>query len=341
MYNRWIIGFLILLGMVACRQKTAAPEQEYQILVKSLPSYFPELPVPEKNPLNDAKIELGKRLFYDPALSKDSSVSCASCHYPQFAYTDERKGGIGESGNPTLRNSPTLANMAFHPYYMFDGGIPTLELQVVAPLMHPDEMGFDLFEAVERLKNNREYVRLAEEAFGEPLNAGSTAYAIAAFERTILSFSSPYDRYLQGEKTALNEEQKRGMELFMSDSLNCSACHSGYNLSDYGFYNIGLYRHYADPGRWRVTENPADSGKFKVPTLRNIELTGPYMHDGSLATLAEVIAFKMTGGADHPLKSEKVHAFTLNDEDQQALIAFLQSFTDWEFINREIERKKK
>ena len=335
------IYLLILFLSFSCSQLNDAITETNDSWTVSLPNYFLELIVPAKNPMTSSKVALGAKLFYDPALSADSTISCASCHLPQFAFTDRMAKSIGVSKNPTVRNSPTLVNLAFHPYFMFDGGIPTLELQAIAPLMHPDEMGFDLFKAAERLNNDQKYAIMSQKVFNEPLNAQNIAYALAAFQRSLLSYQSPYDAYLQGDKEVLSSEQLRGKELFFSDSLNCTACHSGFNFSDFEFYNIGLYQAYADKGRWRVTEDTKDEGKFKVPTLRNIELTAPYMHDGSVSSLEEVIDFKMSGGADHPIKSEIVHSFNLNEFDKAALIEFLYSLTDKEFVKREEDRRKK
>jgi len=231
--------------------------------------------------------------------------------------------------------------MAYHPYFMFDGGIPTLELQPVAPIMHPDEMGFDLFKASDRLNTNPEYIALSKKAFGETVNAKNIAYALAAFQRDLLSYQSPYDLYLQGNESALSEKQKMGKTLFFSDSLNCAACHGGFNFTDFDFYNIGLYTEYLDKGRRKVTETPLDNGKFKTPTLRNIGLTAPYMHDGSLITLREVIEFKMSGGQAHSNKSEKMQPFVLSNSDIKALQEFLYSLTDHNFVVRELERKNR
>ena len=307
----------------------------------ALPSYFPSLNIPDKNPMNQAKIELGARLFYDPLLSRDSTISCASCHFAEFAFSDHQVKSKGFGNSQSVRNSPVLFNLAYAPYLMMDGGVPSLELQIVAPLMHEGEMAFDLFELEQRLSRHIEYQNLAEQAFGRALDAGAIAYAIAAFERSLLSYQSKYDNFLSGEKLALNSEEIRGRDLFFSDSLNCNACHAGFNFTDYGFYNIGLYDHYEDPGRWRVTEDSLDLGKFKVPTLRNIEFSAPYMHDGSIADLEEVISFKMSGGAAHPNKSEKVKGFKLNEKDQKALLSFLYSLSDPIFVAREIDRREK
>ena len=335
------IYLLILLSGLACSQSNDAITDTNDHWTVTLPDYFPEMNVPVKNPMSISKVALGAKLFYDPALSADSTISCASCHLPQFAFTDRMAKSIGVSKNLTTRNSPTLVNLAFHPYLMFDGGIPTLELQAIAPLMHPDEMGFDLFKAVDRLNNDQDYVTLSKQVFKEALNAQNIAYALAAFQRSLISYQSPFDAYLQGDKNALSAEQLRGKELFFSEELNCTSCHSGFNFTDFEFYNIGLYQEYKDKGRWRVTEDEKDEGKFKVPTLRNIELTGPYMHDGSIASLQEVIDFKMSGGADHPIKSENVRSFSLSESDKNDLLVFLYSLTDKKFVKREEDRRIK
>jgi len=306
-----------------------------------LPSHFDSLPIPLNNPMNLAKIELGARLFYDSQLSLDSSLSCASCHKASFAFSDGKIKSRGISDSLTFRNSPVLFNLAYAPYFMMDGGVPTLELQIVAPLMHENEMGFDLFTLAERLVENELYQALSLKAFDRELDPAAIAYSIAAFERSLLSYQSKYDTYISEDTTVFNKEEKRGFELFYSDSLNCSSCHNGINLSNYKFYNIGLYENYSDPGRWRITEKSADIGKFKVPTLRNIEYSAPYMHDGSIATLKEVIIFKMSGGVNHENKSDKVHSFHLNEKDQKALLSFLKSLSDPIFVAREKERRTK
>jgi cytochrome c peroxidase len=305
-----------------------------------LPAHFEELPVPEKNPMNEAKVELGAKLFYDPILSKDSSVSCSSCHFPHLSFSDGLAKSFGLNDSISMRNSPVLVNLAYANSYMMDGGIPSLELQVAAPILHEGEMGFDLFAIAEKLQQNDLYQQLSEEAFSRPIDAGAIAYSLAAFERSLLSYESIYDQYLEGDENALGTLAKRGMELFFSDSLNCTACHSGVNFTDYEFYSIGLYTEYTDQGRWRITEKTEDEGKFKTPTLRNIGLSAPYMHDGSIADLMGVIEFKMSGGNDHSNKSDKLKDFYLNEGDKLALLAFLESLDDAAFVEREITRKE-
>ena len=324
--NKILIIVTVVLSFTFCNtEEVVKNDSAFKI---DLPSYFDVLTVPEKNQITESKIELGSLFFFDTALSLDSTISCSSCHLPEFAFTDQRAKSIGVSGKETARNSPTLINLAYHPYYMFDGGIPTLELQPIAPIMHPDEMGFNLFEASSRFNKNAKYFSLSKKAFGEEVNPKVIAYSLAAYQRSLLAYQSKYDSYLQGDTNALNSQQLRGKELFFSDSLNCAACHGGFNFTDYKFYNIGLYLQYADKGREKVTERDSDNGKFKTPTLRNIEVTFPYMHDGSIKTIDEVIEFKMSGGEEYPLKSEKVKQFHLSDSDKKALKAFLLSLSD-------------
>jgi cytochrome c peroxidase len=333
--------FVLLLFLnFSCNSKQIESENggSWELI---LPTHFPALPVPIKNEMNLAKISLGNYLFYDKALSKDSSTSCASCHLPELAFSDGRSKSIGIGDSIGMRNAPVLFNIAYASSYMMDGGVPTLELQVIAPLMHEGEMGFDLFELEKRFSTKKLYQGLAMEAFDRKLDAAAIAYSLAAFQRSILSYESKFDAYKSGKTEVFTASELKGYELFYSDSLNCSACHIGVNFSDYNFYNIGLYNNYKDKGRARVTEQVEDNGKFKVPNLRNIEFTAPYMHDGSIASLEELINFKMTGGCDHENKSDIFKSFYLDAEAKIALIAFLKTLSDPIFIEREVKRRKK
>lgn len=334
-----LLTLLISALTISCKDSEEKGMQVIEWRI-DLPAHFEELPVPEKNPMNEAKVELGAKLFYDPILSKDSSVSCSSCHFPHLAFSDGLAKSFGLNDSISMRNSPVLVNLAYANSYMMDGGIPSLELQVAAPILHEGEMGFDLFAIAEKLQQNEIYQHLSEEAFSRPIDAGAIAYSLAAFERSLLSYESAYDQYLEGDEYALGTLAKRGKELFFSDSLNCAACHSGVNFTDYAFYSIGLYTEYTDQGRWRITENVKDEGKFKTPTLRNIGLSAPYMHDGSIENLMGVINFKMSGGNDHPNKSDKLKGFYLNEGDKLALLAFLESLDDAAFVEREVTRKE-
>ena len=343
MIDKLLIGIIIIsltIFIVSCDNSIEEKSSDRNWSVE-LPGHFDSLPIPDKNPMNLAKIELGNYLFYDIALSKDSSTSCASCHLPQYAFSDGRVKGIGIGDSVGVRNSPVIINLAYSPAFMMDGGVPTLELQVIAPLMHEGEMGFDLFELEKRFLENEVYQELALKGFDRNLDAKAIAYSLAAFQRTLLSYESKYDGFVSGNKASFSVEELRGFELFNSDSLNCSTCHAGFNFTDYDYYNLGLYETYADEGRGRVTENSEDVGEFKVPTLRNIEYSAPYMHDGSIASLEEVIEFKMTGGKEHINKSDNFKKFSIDEADQKALLAFLKTLSDQNFILREENRIKK
>lgn len=335
------LAFILLLFPLLSSSCVTQDVEEIDInaWTRTLPAHFDKLPVPEKNPMNMAKVELGARLFYDPLLSKDSSVSCASCHFPALSFSDGKKRSVGIGDSLGLRNSPVLVNLAYANSYMMDGGIPSLELQVVAPLMHEGEMGFDLFQLAERFEENTLYQSLSIVAFERGLDPEAIAYALAAFQRSLLSYESKYDDMINGS-VSLSDSEKRGFDLFFSDSLNCAACHNGIGFSDYKFYNLGLYKDYEDKGRWRITEDVKDIGKFKTPTLRNIMYSSPYMHDGSIKNLMDLIEFKMTGGVDHPNKSGELKGFYLNESDKKALISFLGTLSDPNFIEREIKREQ-
>lgn len=275
-----------------------------------------------------AMIALGKRLFFDPALSKDSSISCASCHIPDYAFSDTLALSNGVDGHKTMRNSPSLVNIGLHPYFMREGGNPTLEVQVFVPLEGEDEMHLPMPLAIKRLRQDKSYKAEFKSAFGKGPDAFGITRAIAAYERTILGGSSRYDDFIDGDLTALSAEERHGYELFTSDELKCNTCHSGGMMSSFAFENNGTKEYYTDRGRARITMKPEDEGKFKVPSLRNISLTAPYMFDGSMKTLGEVIDHYAEGGSAHPNKSEKVSGFNIDPEDKRALLAFLASLDE-------------
>jgi cytochrome c peroxidase len=220
-------------------------------------------------------------------------------------------------------------NIGYHHAFFADGGIPTLELQVIAPIENPVEMDLPIDSAIERLTKDALYIELFEEAYERKPDLFSLIRAIACYERSLLSGNSSYDLYQQG-KMQLTDSELKGMQLFFSDSLNCSKCHEGFNFTHFSFENNGLYKEYKDQGRQRVTVRPQDEGKFKVPTLRNIQLTAPYMHDGSLSTLDTVIDHYAQGGKHHKNQSELIQGFTLSTQNKTDLINFLNTLTDTE-----------
>lgn len=306
-----------------------------QMTRMELPAGFPPVSFPEDNAFTKQRWALGKLLFYDKSLSRDSSVSCASCHLPGFAFSDTTALSKGASDRAGTQNAPTLTNVAYNPYYTRLGGVSTLEKQILVPIQEHNEFDFNILSIAQRLKVNKTYQTLSQQAYGRPLDYYVITRSIANFERTLISGNSPYDRFKNGHKDALNELAQKGMTLFYSEKTNCSLCHGGFNFTNYGFENNGLYEVYKDIGRMRLTEKEEDRSKFKVPTLRNIAVTAPYMHDGSLKTLEEVIEHYNSGGKNNSLKNPVLKPLHLNTEEKQALIAFLKSLTDLTFLSNE------
>jgi cytochrome c peroxidase len=286
-------------------------------------------PVPEDNPPTLEKIKLGRRLFRERLLSRDGSLGCVNCHRPKRAFTDGRAKAVGIYGRQGPRSVPTLVNRTWGESFFWDGRISTLEEQVVQPILAKTEMDLALEEAVDRLRGKRRYRRAFHAAFGRAPNADDLAQALAAYVRTIQSGDSSYDRYLFGESEALSEKEVAGLRLFRGKG-NCAACHLGPTLTDEQFHNTGVaWRdgELLDEGRAGVTKREEDRGKFKTPTLREIARTAPYMHDGSLATLEDVVDFYNDGGRKNPYLDPELRPLNLTDEEKTALVAFLRSLT--------------
>ena len=241
----------------------------------------------------------------------------------------------GIEGRVGFRNAPTLTNIAYLPVINKDGGVPKLDLQASVPIADETEMDFSIVLVSERLNKHPEYVDMTQKAYGRNPDPFSITRALGAFGRTLISGHSPFDQYkYQNKEEALSESQKRGMDLFFGDRLHCSNCHNGLNFTNNTYQNTGLYLDYsADLGRRRVTLKEEDVGKFRVPTLRNIGLTAPYMHDGSLPTLEAVIDHYIKGGTDHPNKSPLILPLSLNAGEKADLIAFLHSLSDSSFTH--------
>ncbi len=297
-----------------------------------LPDGFPSMYIPADNQLTEKRVELGKMLFFDKALSRDSSVSCGSCHLQLHAFSDVVSISSGIEGRKGMRNSTPLFNLGYHPYFFADGGVPTLELQILAPVQDENEMDHSFPLAVERLAQNPRYQELARIAYNRDFDAFVLTRSLAAFERTLVSGSSGYDSYLNGRGHGFSASAKRGLLLFESGRLGCRGCHGGFNFTDYSFQNNGLYEAYADSGRMRVTAQEADRDKFKVPSLRNVALTAPYMHDGSIGSLEKVIEHYNSGGANHPQKDGSIMPLHLTNQEKTDLLEFLHSLTDERFI---------
>ncbi|MDX1349917.1 MAG: cytochrome c peroxidase [Putridiphycobacter sp.] len=300
--------------------------------VLKLPEGFPEPVIPENNQLTKERIELGRRLFYDPILSVDSSISCASCHNQSLGFADNRAISPGVEGRLAMRNAPTLTNVAYNPTLLFDGFLKTLEMQVLVPIEEHAEFANNIVEISEKLANDSLYSNLSRQAYNREIDPFVITRSISSFERTLISGNSKFDQQAYQGKNVMDRSEKRGMNLFFNE-LECASCHSGFNFTNFSTQNNGLYKVYTDTGRMRVTKLEQDRAMFKVPTLRNIELTAPYMHDGSIATLEEVVDHYQTGGKNHPNKSDKLKPFQLSKKEKHDLVNFLKCLTDTDFIN--------
>jgi cytochrome c peroxidase len=294
------------------------------------------VPFPSDNPTTDEKAELGRKLFFDKRLSLDGSISCATCHDPRKAFTDQLTTSRGINGQFTERNSPSLLNSGFLKTAMFDAHLQTLELQVIVPIQEKTEMGHNMKELIPQLRAIPEYQEAAKKIFNRDFDAFVLTRSISAFERTLVSMNSKYDQFIRGDKNALSRDEKAGMKLFF-EKLYCTQCHPAPYFTTFIAENNGLYNNYepiADKGRFRIHLDSNDIGKFKVPSLRNIELTFPYMHDGSMKTLKDVIAHYAKGGNKHQKQNKVIIPFSLNENEQKQLIAFLRSLTDTSYLKK-------
>ena len=275
---------------------------------------------------SDEEAQLGRRLFFDPVLSADRSVACASCHDPAFGFGDSRAHSLGVGGQATPRNSPTLINRVLGESFMWDGRMATLEEQVVEPIQNPTEMALPLADAIERLRSDAAYVTEFERAFGEPPGEAVLARALAGFVRRIVRGESRVDRFQQGDFDVLTPEERGGLWFFESRG-GCWRCHSGPNFSDESFHNtgVGVVSGNPEPGRFAVTGSDEDRGAFKTPTLRGLAETAPYMHDGSLGTLREVVEFYRRGGEGNPHLDAFMGPLEMSDRDAENLVAFLEA----------------
>jgi cytochrome c peroxidase len=316
--------------MAALLSAAAFPQDRKE--ARDLPAFLGPLrkPVePKDNPSTPAKVDLGRMLYWEPRISGNGTISCATCHNPALGWADGLAKGVGINGTKLGRSSPTVANAAYYDLQFWDGRAASLEEQAKGPVENPNEMGGKGERVVAFLKSVPGYARLFQEAFGSPeITFDRFAMAVAAFERTVVDLDSPFDRYARGDDKAMGEPALRGLELF-AGKANCAVCHSGPNLADKRFHNIGLED--GDPGRFAVTKNEMEKGAFRTPTLRNIALTAPYMHDGSQKTLREVIdnyeKVANDGKAKHPNLSIFFRPFKLTDDEKNDLEAFMRALT--------------
>lgn len=290
-----------------------------------VPKGLAPLRIPEDNPMTPEKVALGKQLYFDKRLSTDNTVSCASCHDPKKGWSNAEQFATGVGGQKGGRNAPTILNSAYFAMQFWDGRAKHLEGQALGPIENPIEMNMKLDKVVERLSKIKGYRDQFKKVFNSEVTGEGIAKAIAAFERTVLSGDAPYDRFKAGDKTALSEEAQRGMKVFFNKA-NCSACHTGPNFSDGAFHNIGIGLTAKEPdlGRFVHSKVAGDRGAFRTPTLREVARTAPYMHDGSLKTLEEVVDWYNKGGHSNPQLDEEIFPLKLTAQDKTDLITFLK-----------------
>ncbi len=365
----------IAWAAAGCESETAeaGSDETAVIALLGLPDGIPPPAIPPENPLTAEKIELGRRLFYDPRLSANQTQSCASCHDQARAFADGERTPTGSTGTVLVRNSMGLANVGwFSTLTWASDGLLTLEQQIQVPLRsdNPVELGITdgvRDEVIARFEADPTYARLFADAFpesGSGVTINKIVFALASFCRSLVSVDAPYDRYLAGDQTALTQQQRRGLALFNGERFECFHCHGGVFFTTayrdartpegsvrYPFFNNGLYNvdgeggyppH--DQGLFELTSDPDDRGLFRPPSLRNVALTAPYMHDGSIATLREVVEHYAAGGRViedgpfagdgrlSPLRSGLVRAFPAEPDEIDALVAFLESLTDDRFV---------
>ncbi len=287
------------------------------------------LPVPEDNPLTREKVELGRQLFSDPILSRDKRLACAGCHEPERAFTDGRTVSRGVFGRQGTRHVPTLINRGYGRSFFWDGRIATLDVQVLQPIRDRKEMDLPFGQAVERLRDHREYPNLFRTVFGREITTDDLGRALASYVRTILSGNSPVDRYHSGEREALSQQERQGLGIFNSKG-NCWVCHFGPTFTDERFHNTGIAwqnGELLDHGRYMVTGKEEDRGAFKTPTLHEVARTAPYMHDGSITTLEEVLEFYDRGGNANPYLDPALRPLNLTAAEKRALLAFLRALS--------------
>lgn len=308
---------LILFSLTATTATTLA----MVVACAAEPTGLPAIIHPKDNPSTPEKVALGKQLYFDGRLSADNKVSCATCHDPSKGYSNGDQFATGVEGKKGGRNSPTVINTAFQKFQFWDGRAGTLEEQALGPIQNPIEMNLTLDAVVAKLNAIEGYKKQFQQVFGTDVTSEGIAKAIAAYERTLLSGDAPYDRFKAGDKTAMSESAQRGMALFFGKA-NCSACHSGPNFTDNAFHNIGVPG--TDAGREAISKSLGDRGSFKTPTLRDVARSSPYMHDGSLKTLEEVVAHYAKGGTAHEQLDEEVYELKLTDAQKADLVTFLK-----------------
>jgi cytochrome c peroxidase len=336
LYSALLTFFFISTSLNSSEENTT-----YQEEALTPPLGLPAIVWPKENPYNRKKMELGRLLYYDKRLSSDGTISCASCHSVPHAFADRRNVSEGVLNRKGNRHAPTVINTAYVAPLFWDGRAKDLEEQVKGPISNPKEMttSINADEAFKlcqkRIHGINGYHTLFKDVFGDDsCSIDHIAQAIATFERTVLSGNSPYDKYMAGDKSALTTEQIHGLQVFKK--VGCANCHAGPNFTDGRFLNIGVGMDSKTPdlGRYEITKNPRDWGSFKIPTLREVEHSYPYMHDGSHKTLEEVVDYYDRGGNPNRNLSPLMKPLHLSEEDKRDLVSFMKALNGegWEHL---------
>lgn len=343
-FFRLAVGFFFLAALISCKKEVLPEEQTTMLheLELALPPHFPPVQKDPDNPLTEEGVELGRMLFYDVRLSGNNRISCASCHHQELAFSDGiALSNKGASGIVLPRHAPALFNLAWVKQGLFwDGGAKNLESQAFGPLTSEDEMHQDLYELERELKAIPDYVSRFKQVFKQEIRSADVVKALSQFQRTLISVDSGYDQYIRKE-VSLSSTELNGMNLVLE---KCSACHTGPLFTDQGFHNNGLDLVFGEEkegiyqGHFRVSFKPEDMGKFKTPSLRNVLLTAPYMHDGRLKTIEEVLehynsGLKTSATLDPGLyQNHGAAGIPLNETEKKEIIAFLATLNDESFV---------
>lgn len=315
------------------------PDLDDSTFILKVRSDFPPMNIPDNNPMTIASVNLGRQLFFDKRLSGDGTISCANCHKATSGFADGATKSLGVDGALGFRNSGALANVAYLPYFNRDGGVRSLDVFSAVPIEDEDEMHHNIRILAHQLQGDDYYQYQAKGIYNRPIDAFVITRALGSYLRTFVSDDSPYDRFLiDNDRSMLDSDQLAGFNLFFGDKAQCGHCHSGRLLSNFEFENNGLYPDYAgkDRGRERVTLDSLDSGKFRVAPLRNVALTAPYMHDGSLPDLESVLDHYASKGNNHPNEHPLIDQIDIDEREKGQIIAFLHALTDTSFVNRKI-----
>ena len=325
--NRIILGLLFTLVVTTAVFLT--------FKVNNKPFSIQEMSYPEDNLQSQGKVEFGRQLFFDKRLSSTEKIACSSCHIPELAFTDGVRKSAGVNGNHSMRNASTMFNVGFAPTFMADAHISSLEMQAIVPIQDTNEMGMRMGELIKKLQSIEEYQQQSQEIFGRDFDAFVLTRSLAAYQRSLISLNSPFDQFYYNEdESVLSKESKKGWLLF-SEKFNCVSCHPPPFFTTFKAENNGLTRDYQnDFGRFRITKDSLDYGKFKTPTLRNIALTSPYLHDGSVDNLENILDLYSQGGYHNENQSELIAPFDITENEKSDIISFLKSLTELESMKK-------